>query len=87
MTIELDVESIAKIKQAYQVIITEQLPDDADGVQDRINLVRFLESSIKPRTEFKNTADFRMKMSHFLMKKELILTDTLKTLQRSVVAL
>jgi hypothetical protein len=87
MAIELDIEMITKIKQAYQIIITEQLPDDANGVQERINLVRFLEGSIRPKTEFKNTADFRMKMSHFLMKKEVILTDTLKTLQRSVVAL
>lgn len=60
--------AIAEVKRMYGLIRNGILPDDSGGVQDRVNIVRRLESLTG--TEFSDTADFHRKVSAFLARND-----------------
>jgi len=81
MGIEEEIAKTQQIQQAYYTIVSEYLPDDPDGIQARVNLIRFLEKEIRTKNGFENTADFRQKLSHFLMRRGITLANTLDKLR------
>jgi len=63
-------DKIEKIKAYYSIFCENKLGDSPDALQERVNIIRFLEKELK--TEFKDTQDFHRKVDAFLMKKEKI---------------
>jgi DNA-binding XRE family transcriptional regulator len=57
------------VKKAYQILTDPNRPTDADSVQWRVNLVRYLESMFG--TEFNNTRDFKRETANYLKNYEI----------------
>ena len=60
--------AISDVKRLYGLIRDGVLPDDSDGVQDRVNIVRRLEELT--HTQFNGTSDFHNKVSAFLARND-----------------
>jgi DNA-binding transcriptional regulator YiaG len=60
--------AIAEVKRMYGLIRDWVLPDNSNGLQDRVNIVRRLERMTC--SDFKDTADFHRKVSAFLAKND-----------------
>ena len=60
--------AIAEVKRMYGLIRNGVLPDDSNGIQDRVNIVRRLETLVG--SDFKDTSDFHNKVSAFLARND-----------------
>ena len=59
---------IEKIKAYYFIICENEIGDNSDALQGKVNIILFLEKELK--TNFKDTQDFHRKVAAFFMKKE-----------------
>lgn len=58
----------AEVKRLYGLIRDRILPDDSNGVQDRVNIISRLEQLTC--SDFKDTLDFHKKVSAFLARTD-----------------
>lgn len=61
-------EDLDKVKAYYDIIIKSKLGDDPLSVQKRVDIIRYLEKTLK--TEFRNTEDFNKKIQAYIWNKE-----------------